>query len=176
LGEAFKALAGSDLEFHSVFKKLEALRKKRESVREGGSRSARAEVQAKALALLREFLEPLGVRYGKVTKRGREVTDNTKPIVPSTWDLPWMILRLRRQAARLNALPADQKVPVVLAKEDKAISAWRTMPREVCEACAFFYDSACYLGRPVDWQSYGEPDPRLRCDAFKRIKAELMLQ
>jgi hypothetical protein len=177
LGDAFKALAGNELEFQSVCQKLEALRQKREIARKGGA-TARKKVQGEALALLREFLEPLGVRYGKVTKRGREVTDNTKPIVPSTWDLPWMILRLRRQAARLAALPVGQKVPVLPAPEveEEPFLKRPPMPRGVCEPCTFFLDSSCCIGRSVDWQDFEKPDPRLRCDVFKHVKAELMLQ
>ncbi|MGO4575001.1 DEAD/DEAH box helicase family protein [Cupriavidus sp. 2TAF22] len=174
LGEAFQALAGSDLEFQSIGQKVDALKKVRVKVRTLGGSAERDKVGEKGRALLRELLEPLGVTYGKKESRGRQVTDNTKPIVPSSWNLPDMILVLERQAARLRALPSSQKEPIVPTPEDLYFDE-QSMPRQICESCIFFHENACCQGRPVDWQSFGNFDASPKCDAFKRIKVELML-
>jgi len=174
LGEAFQAMASSDLEFQNVGREIEALKQARDNVRSKGGAKERAEVREKGLKLLRELLGPLGITYEKKLVKGREVTDNTKPIVPPRWDLPETVLTLRRRAAMLRALPANQKEPVLT--EALNVVGLEEMPRQVCESCVFFHQNACAQGRPVDWQSFGEVDPRLRCSAFKRIKVELMLQ
>ncbi|MGF6635109.1 DEAD/DEAH box helicase [Paraburkholderia sp. MM6662-R1] len=175
IAEAFMALAGNDQEFQSICQKIEALRKARERLRTKGGDAERAKVRGKGLELVRELVEPLGVTYGKKTSRGREVRDNTQAIVPASWDLPQMILNLERQAARLRALPRGQKVPIVPTQEESYFGE-PPMPRQICESCVFFHQNACSQGHPMDWQSSGNFDPGLKCDAFKRIKVELMLE
>ncbi|URF05059.1 DEAD/DEAH box helicase family protein [Cupriavidus campinensis] len=175
LGEAFQALASNDLEFQTIGRKIEALKRAREKLRTKGGDAERAKVLRNGLELLRELLEPLGVAYGKKQCKGRLITDNTKPIVPGTWDLPEMILTLERQAARLRALPNGQKEPVVQVWTD-AYCGEPPMPRQVCEGCVFFHQNACCQGRQTDWQSSAVDAVGLKCDAFKRMKIELMLQ
>lgn len=171
LGEAFQALAGSDMEFQTIGRKIDRLKAAREKLRDKGGNAQRATVHEDGLKLLRELLEPLGISYGKTESRGRLVTDITRPIVPATWDLPEMILILKRQAARLRALPKGQTVPVaeVLPLGEPA------MPRQVCEGCKFFHQNACCVGRQTDWQSSTFDAVGKRCDQFKPIKIELML-
>lgn len=176
IGDAFKALASGDLEFQTIGRKIEALAKAREKIRTKGGTKERASVREKGLELLRELLEPLGVTYGKKLSRGRQVTDSTKPIVPARWDLPEMILNLRRQSARLRALPNSQKAPIAPTREEDSCFGEAPMPRQICESCVFFHQNACSQGRPMDWQSFGRIDSDLKCDAFKRIKVELMLE
>ncbi|CAJ0737393.1 hypothetical protein LMG7141_01186 [Ralstonia condita] len=172
LGEAFQALAGSDMEFQSIGRKIDRLTKVREKLRGKGGNAQRASAHEDGLELLCELLGPLGVSYGKKQDRGRKVTDITKPIVPPNWDFPEMILILKRQAARLRALPKGQTVPVaeVLPLGEPA------MPRQVCEGCKFFHQNACCVGRQTDWQSSTFDAVGKRCDAFKPIKIELMLR
>lgn len=70
LGDAFKALAGSDREYQTVGQKIGALKAKRDAQRQRGGVNARAKVTQAGLALLRELLEPLGITYGKQISRG----------------------------------------------------------------------------------------------------------
>lgn len=172
LGAAFQALAGSDMEFQSIGRKIDRLTKVREKLRGKGGNAQRASAHEDGLELLCELLGPLGVSYGKKQDRGRKVTDLTKPIVPPNWDFPEMILILKRQAARLRALPKGQTVLVaeVLPLGEPA------MPRQVCEGCKFFHQNACCVGRQTDWQSSTFDAVGKRCDAFKPIKIELMLR
>lgn len=174
LGEAFQALASNDSEFQCIGRKVDALKRARERLRDKGGKAERAKVRGDGLELLRELLEPLGVSYGKKMVKGREVTDNTKPVVPPKWDLPEMILVLERQAARLRALPGGQKEPIIVAW-DEPVPGESPMPRQVCEGCVFFHQNACCLGRQTDWQSSAGDAVGLKCDGFKRIKIELML-
>lgn len=176
IGDAFKALVSSDLEFQSIGRKIEALRRIRERLRIRGGDKERARDREKGLALLRELLEPLGVSYGKKMSRGRQVTDNTKPIVSARWNLSEMILNLRRQSARLRALPVGQAVPIIPMPDEDYCLVDEPIPRQICEPCVFFHQNACSQGRPMDWQSSGVFDSSLKCDAFKRIKTELMLE
>ncbi|MBY4719094.1 DEAD/DEAH box helicase [Ralstonia mannitolilytica] len=173
LGEAFMALAGSDSEFQTVGRNIERLKTAREKFRTKGGAAERSRVREDGLELLRELLEPLGVTYGKKESRGRQVTDNTKPIVPPTWDLPEMILVLQRQAVRLRALPKGQKEPVIVAWDHPLNGP--PMPRQVCESCVFFHQNACCRGFSTDWQSSAVEAVGSRCDQFKRFKIELML-
>jgi hypothetical protein len=175
LSEAFIALASNDQEFQSIGQIIEALKKARERIRKQGGAAEKARVWKKGLELLRDLLEPLSVTYDKKTSRGRQVTDNTQPIVPPSWDFPEMILIVERQAARLRALPSSQKEPVIPAREEDYWSGEEPTPRQICDSCVFFHQNACSQGRPMDWQSSGNFDPGLKCDAFKRIKVELML-
>lgn len=175
IGEAFQALASNDLEFQSIGQKIETLKKLRKKLRTQGGGKERATIREKGLELLREMLEPLGVTYGKKTSRGRQVTDNTQPIVPPNWDLAAMVLTLKRQAARLRALPNSQREPIVPTPEAEDWFGEEPVPRQICESCVFFHQNACSQGRPMDWQSSGNFDRGLKCEAFKKIKVELML-
>ncbi len=175
LGDAFLALVQSDDEFQSINRKIDRLKAERKRVRRKGSKKDREAVRELGLDLLKDLLEPLGVTYGKKTSRGRQMTDNTQPIVPATWNLNEMILMLQRQSARLRALPSSQKTPVV--SMPKLI--WpgeRVIPRRICEGCVFFHQNACSRGRPMEWQSSGSFDPTLQCNDFKAIKLELRLE
>lgn len=175
LGEAFQALASSDLEFQSIGQKIETQKKARDRLRTKGGEAERVRVGEKGLELLRDLLEPVGVTYGKKTSRGRQVTDNTQAIVPSNWDVPEMILNLERQAERLRALPKSQKEPIVPTEEESYFGE-PPIPRQICEACVFFHQNACSRGRLMDWQSSARFDPDLECDAFRGIKIKLRLE
>lgn len=170
---ALQALVSTDMEFQAIGEKIDALKKAREKIRNEGGRSARDEVKNQGLALLREFLEPLGVTYGKKSQRGREVTDNTKPIIPPNWDLAEMLVILKRQAVRLRALPVCQTVPIV--EEGSFFHPDEVRPRSTCEPCVFFHQNVCVRGLPVDWQGCSEPDAVPTCDFFKAIDCDLVL-
>lgn len=175
LGEAFLALVGSEVEYLNWYKELERLKTARDELRSKGGKDLRAEVSKSGLVTLRELLEPLGVTYEKKTVRGRQVTDNTKPIVPAAWNIPEMILMLRRQAARLQALPVDQKVSVQhFEVPDWADDSLEPIPRQLCEGCVFFHENDCSVGKYMDWQS-SSPKTIPQCSSFKGIKIELRL-
>jgi len=175
LGDAFKALANNDQDYQSICRKIESLQSARANVRSKGGKARREDVKEQGLDLLREFVEPLGVAYGKKKSRGRTVIDNTKPIIPAVWNFDEMILILRRQAERLRALPVSQKVPFVLASEDPT-GFDDAVPRQVCERCVYFHQNACALGQAVDWQSVPPENEAMKCGSRRPIKPELFLE
>ncbi len=107
--------------------------------------------------------------------RGREVIDNAKPIIPAVWNFQEMILILRRQAERLRALPASQKVPFVLASEEPT-GFDDVVPRQVCEGCVYFHQNACAVGQAVDWQSVPPENSDTKCALRRSIALELILE
>jgi hypothetical protein len=171
-GAAFLALAGSDVEYTSMVKLLDNYWKDCSSLRVSGGESRRAEVKESGFKLLRDLLEPLGVGYGTKVVRGRQVTDVTQPIVPASWNLVGMANVLRRQIARLKALPLDQTVP--METSDK-FSGEPDVSREVCEGCVLFYQNSCAVGHPVDWQGGGWPGHvTTDCSHFKGIRVSII--
>lgn len=168
LGAAFLALTGSDVEYTNLVKILDNHRKDCASLRKLGGDSCRVKVKESGFKLLRGLLEPLGVCYGTKLVRGRQVTDVTQPVVAANWSLIGMADELRRQIARLKALPLDQKVP--METSDK-YSGEPDVCRKLCEDCVLFHQNSCAVGHPVDWLGDGWVGHiATKCSHFKGIR------
>lgn len=177
LRDAFLALVRGEEEFVALSRKFDRIKTKREAVRQSGGDNARAKLAEEGLEFLAELLEPLGVVYGKREQRGRMVKDVTQPIVSRKLNFPEMLLTLRRQVVRLKALPAGQTVSMIqpMYSPEDCPDHVPMMPRQVCEQCVFFDQNACALGQVVDWQSSSVQSASARCDSYKHIKPELVL-
>ncbi|TAM27234.1 MAG: DEAD/DEAH box helicase [Candidimonas sp.] len=172
LTDAFLALAGSDVEYTGLATRLEAFRKHRAALRRQGGDLGRDKVQKEGLELLRDLLEPIGIVYGKTIARGRTVTDLMQPIVPAHWDMGAMAANLKRQAARLRALPLEQKVPM---ESPEKYELEKDVRLEICQNCILFHQCQCATGHPVDWQGGGwEGHLTDQCADFKRIPIKLL--
>jgi len=177
LRDAFLALVRGEEEFVALSRKFDRIKTKREAVRQSGGDNARAKLAEEGLEFLAELLEPLSVVYGKREQRGRMVKDVTQPIVSRKLNFPEMLLTLRRQVVRLKALPAGQTVSMIqpMYSPEDCPGHVPMMPRQVCEQCVFFDQNACALGQVVDWQSTSVESASARCDSYKHIKPELVL-
>jgi hypothetical protein len=174
LKNAFLALANNDTEFQSISAKFETLEAARKVVRDRGGDAQRKKVKEQGLALLRELLEPLGIGYGEKESGGRQVTDDTEPIVPVTLDLSMIKWTLKREAERLRALPPGQKEAAILFSVDE----WDgrlpdPIPIGVCQKCVWFRTNCrdCSAGKYMDWQDFGEL-PEAMCEKFRVTKHE----
>lgn len=172
LKEGFNALVDSDIEYQRNCHKFEGLAEKRAGLREKGGDDARAKVRTAGLTLLMELLQPIGVAYGMHKVNGRNATNPELPIVPAQWDFDQILLQLRRQAARLRALPDWQVVPMV-ESEPQELGAV-PMKLEVCLGCVYYYQSKCAIGRPVDffYECYQAPN---KCPESCQLPAGLEL-
>jgi hypothetical protein len=165
--DAFKALAGYDLEYLTISKRLSHYINRCQHVRVSGSNKQRKELKKAGVRLLEGLLEPIGVFF----ERTDDCVNYDHLIVPERWDLRTMTINLMKQSLRLKVLPSDQKVPVIDVDE---YSLRKIMCKDTCEQCAMYYQMACVLGHPVD--CFDELLPRSReisCNDFKGIKIKV---
>lgn len=173
IGDAFLALTGYDQGLISTGGKLNKYIKRCESARSSGSDKVKLALKDAGIDLLTELLEPIGIFFERVVGAdGRLRINHDKLIVPATWNFAVKINRLTMQAARLKALPSDQKVPVLAVPDT---SDRKSMCVDVCEKCIMYYQMECVIGHPVDAFDALLPSSRAtKCSDFKVIKLKLV--
>jgi hypothetical protein len=157
------ALVTNEPDFLAWSERLESLDRLHERYTNQASRKERLKIDDQFFSAARQFLERLGVGFGKKKNAGnRWVIDSANPLVPD-WPFERMRLGLQLLAASLSE---RSMTPIDRVEEEQR---WGGVAVDLtkCRGCVHCdLDTVCAVGRPVQFQWDDVEPSQVECDKF----------